>query len=262
MSRFVKTLLAAAGFAFGWTELPAATAGQLTVWLGNAEGASFVGAIFRWDSDGNPRRSPDPTAKIDAPAVDAEGKGGAVRGGREAWTFSDLPKGKYDLVIVARERRLRVEGFQFAPVRELDPFLSPDARPDDDAREFIIGDIRKSPHYENKVEPLYLAGDAKAIRALVMLLRDKPTSYEGESPGAATLRHEIWQYSWRYGGWQKEKRTRVLDRVLMHRDDLRRWTWLWDVKLGGIEITNGPVEIRCDLPRQPGETQLRGLFPY
>ncbi len=240
-----------------------ATAERLTVKLGNAEGVTLVGAIQRWDSDGNPRRQPDPKAKIDAPAVDAAAEAGKNDAkGRAVWVFQNLPKGKYDLVIVVRDRRLRVEGFQFAPVKEFDPFIPVDAKPDDDAREFISADIKKSPHYENKVEPLDIAGDGKAIRALVMLLRDKPTSFEGDSPGAATLRHEIWQYSWNYGGWQKEKRTRVMDRVLMHRDELRRWTWLWDAKLGGVAVQGRPVEVECELPRASDERKLKGLYPY
>ena len=55
------------------------------------------------------------------------------------------------------------------------------------------------------------------------------------------MRHEIWQYSWNYGGWQKEKRTKVMDRVMLHRDELRKWTWLWDPKLGGIEVGSTPL---------------------
>ena len=190
------------------------------------------GPSHRWDADGNLRRLPDAKAKIDAPAVDAE----AVRldGGR--WVFKNLPKGKYDLVILAKDR-LRVEGFQFVPVNEFDPFFPPNAAVATKIREDDICDqIKKSPHYENKVEPLYLGGDKKAVRVLVMLMRDKPTSYEAESPGAATIRHEIWQFSWSYGGWEKEKRTKVLDRVLLPRDELRKWTWLWDAKLGGVEV--------------------------
>ena len=31
----------------------------------------------------------------------------------------------------------------------------------------------------------------------------------------ATVRHEVWQYTYRYGGWVKDGRTKVLDRVLM-----------------------------------------------
>ena len=95
-----------------------------------------------------------------------------------------------------------------------------------------------------------------------MLLRDKPTSYEGDFPGAATIRHEIWQYSWNYGGWQKEKRTKVLDRAILHRDELRKWTWLWDPKLGGIDVRDKPITIDYDLPRPSGEKKLPGLYPY
>jgi hypothetical protein len=234
-----------------------AAAATLTVELGKAEGVTFVGAIQRWDRDGNHRRVPDPKAKIDAPAVDA--KAADVGNGR--WVFKNLPQGKYDLVILAKDRR-RVEGFQFAPIKEFDPFFASDAAVDDETRDFILADIKKSLHYENKVEPLYLAGDKKAVRVLVMLLRDKPTSYEADSPGAATIRHETWQYSWNYGGWEKEKRTKVMDRVLMRRDELRKWTWLWDPKLGGIDVTEKPATLEYDLLQPSDKKSLKGLYPY
>jgi hypothetical protein len=234
-----------------------AAAAGLTVKLGTSQSATFVGAIQRWDQDGNHRRAPDSKAKIDAPAVDAK----AVDAGGGRWVFQELPKGKYDLVILAKDRR-RVEGFQYVPVKEFDPFFPPDASVDAEAREFIIADIGKSPHYENKVEPLYLGGDEKAVRVLVMLVRDKPTSYEGDLLGAATIRHEIWQYSWNYGGWQKEKRTKVMDRVILHRDELRKWTWLWDPKLGGVDMRDKPMAIEYILPRPSGEKKLKGLYPY
>ena len=221
-----------------------AVAARVTVELGNAQDVTFVGAIERWDEDGNPRRLPDPNEKIDAPAVDTK----AAAEGAGRWVFKDLSKGKYDLVILAKGRR-RIEGFQYVPVNEFDPFFPPDASTDEETRQLILDDIRKSPHYENKVEPLYLGGDKKAVRVLVRLVRDKPTSYEHESPGAATVRHEIWQYSQNYGAWQKEKRTRVLNRFMLHRDELRRWTWLWDPKLGGREVGDEPITIKYNLPK-------------
>ncbi len=197
-----------------------------------------------------------PMPAAGAPAVNAE----AAEAGGGRWVFKDLPSGKYDLVILAKGR-VRVEGFQYVPVREFDPFFPRDATADDETRETIVEQIRQSPHYENKVEPLYLGGDKKAVRVLVMLIRDKPTSYESESPGAATMRHEIWQFSWNYGGWQKEKRTKVLDRVLLPRQELRRWTWLWDPKLGGIEVEDKPLKIKYEMPK-PSEKRLKGLYPY
>ena len=212
-----------------------ARAAKVTMELGNAQGVTMVGAIARFDEDGNLTRIPDTKAKIDAPAVDAR----AVDGGGGRWVFKNLKKGTYDLVILGNRRRF--EGFQYAPVKEFDPFFPADASTDDETRDTIVDDIKKSQHYENKVVPLYLGGDKKMVRVLVMLIRDKPTSYEGEMHGAATMRHEIWQYSWNYGGWQKEKRTKVLDRVILPRDEFRQWTWLWDPKLGGVEVGGKPL---------------------
>ncbi len=232
----------------------AARAAKVTVDLGNARRVTLVGAINRWDLDGNSRRPVDPKAKINAPYVDAS----AAAVGKGKWVFKDLPSGTYDLLIMA-EGRVRIEGFQFVPVLEFDPFFPPDAEVDQDAREYVFDHIKKSPHYENKVQPMYLAGDEKTVRVLVMLLRDKATTY---TPGAGTIRHEVWQYTWQYGGWKKEKRTRVFDRILMQVSDLRQWTWLWDAKLGGIEVEDSPLTIEYQLPRSSGSKRLKGLYPY
>jgi hypothetical protein len=240
-----------------WLQTTPARAAKVTIELGNAQGVTLVGAIARWDEDGNLQRIPDTKAKIDAPAVDAR----AVDAGGGRWVFKNLKKGTYDLLILAGGRR-RIEGFQYAPVKEFDPFFPADASTADETRELILDDVKKSPQYENKVEPLYLAGDKKAVRVLMMLIRDKTTSYEGEMPGAATIRHEIWQYSWNYGGWQKEKRTKVMDRLILTRDELRKWTWLWDPKLGGVEVGGQPLRIKYDLPKPSDERQLKGLYPY
>ena len=250
----IGPIIAGALLAFLSATAPAAT---VAVELGNAQGVTLVGAVERWDQDGNHRRLPDPQAKIDAPVINAQ----AIDEGHGRWVFKNLTSGKYDLVILADGRR-RIEGFQYAPVKEFDPFFPPDASTDEETRDFILDDMKKSPHYENIVAPLYLGGNRKAVRVLVMLIRDKPTSYEGKSPGAATIRHKIWQYSWNYGGWQKEKRTKVLDRLILHRDELRKWTWLWDPKLGGLEVGGRPISIKYDLPRPSGEKELKGLYPY
>jgi hypothetical protein len=76
------------------------------------------------------------------------------------------------------------------------------------------------------------------------------------------LRHEIWQYTCNYGAWRKEKRTKVLDRVLLPRDELRLWTWLWDPQLGGIEVKNRPVTVKYEIPKPLKGSKLKGLFPY
>ena len=240
---------------FGQKDIEAAT---LTVDLGESQGVTLVGAIQRWDRDGNPRRPVDPKAEIDAPYLDAK----AVPVGNGRWIFRDLPPGKYDLLIMASgataKSPLRIEGWEYAPVLEFDPFFPPNSTTDDRARKFITDHVRKSRHYENKVVPLYMGGDKQAVRVLVMLVRDQPTSYK---PGIGTVRHEIWQYTHKYGGWQKEKRTRVIDRILLPVKELRRWTWLWDARLGGIEVKDSPVTIKYELPKG-SEKKLKGLYPY
>ena len=119
----------------------------------------------------------DPKAKIEDPRVDAR----AVSQASGRWAFRNLPAGQYDLVILAAEP-LRVEGFRYPPINEFDPFLAADAKaPEDETREWIVKHIAGSQHYENKVSPLFLAGDEKQVRILVQLVRDKPTSFDATS---------------------------------------------------------------------------------
>jgi hypothetical protein len=236
-----------------------AGAGELIVDLGKSEGVTLVGAISRWDEDGNARVAVDPKGRIESPRVDARAEPGAD--GR--WIFRNLAEGHYDLVVVLAARRIRVEGFRYPPIKEFDPFLPPDARsPADETRDRIVADIAKARHYENKVSPLFLAGDEKQVRILVQLVRDRPTSFDADfGAPAATVRHEIWQYSNNYGGWIKEGRTKVLDRVLMARSELRRWTWVWKPQFGGIEVGKKPVTIPYELPRMFDRRADSGWFP-
>jgi len=237
--------------------LAPARTGTLTVQLRYGENVTSVGAIRRWEADGNAVRPVDPKAKIDAPAVSASGK--QTSAGQ--WIFENLPPGNYDLVILAKPR-IRIEGFRFPPVLEFDPFLDNSAKITETAREQVAREIAQSRHYENKVTPLYYAGDQRQVRVLVQLLRDRPTSYDRQyGEPVATLRHEVWQYTNHYGGWAKEKRTRVFDRIIMPKEELRRWTWIWHPKLGGIEIENIPVTLLFELPRQYDPQRVRGLLP-
>lgn len=251
---------------------PIAGAGDLGIQLvgDQVDRVTFVGAYRRWDQDGNPRRQVNPRAEIQRPEVDAVAKD---QGGGK-WVFRDLPVGRYDLVVL-RDDRTRIEGWHYPPVVDFDPFFPPEATLQDETVEaWIRKDIRQSRHYENKVEPLYLGGNDKTVRALVMLIRDKPTSYEGAMPGAATLRFEVWEYNNRYGGWAKNKQTRVLHRVMLPRSELRKWTWLWHPGLGNIEVGLSPLALEVLLePRNwrnyndPAPVDeivdpLKGLRPY
>jgi hypothetical protein len=221
---------------------------------------TLVGAVDRWDADGQTRVPIDPKAKIEAPRVDAQ----ATPTGPGAWTFAKLPPGRYDLVIVAPRARLRVEGFHYPPLREFDPVLAPTApEPPIEVRDKILTDVAKSRHYENKVSTLYVAeADDKQARLLVQLVRDLPTSYDGDAGfPVATIRHEVWQYTFHYGGWAKDRRTEVLDRVLLPRDQLARWAWVWDAKLGGLEITEDARSISIALPSVLDPARVKGWLP-
>jgi hypothetical protein len=120
---------------------------------------------------GRPRAPVDPATKIDAPAVFARGQSQPDR----RWLFAKPPPGRYDLVTLAADR-VRVKGFHYPSLQEFDPFLSGRDQAPEEARDWIIQDIARSRHYENKVTPLYLAGDEKQVRVLVQLVRDLPTS--------------------------------------------------------------------------------------
>jgi len=241
-----------------FADLTAAPAGELVVSLGSSEGVTLVGAIRRWDDDGKAHAAVDPKAKIDSPRVDAQAE--KRDGGR--WIFPDLADGTYDLVILAAPR-VRVEGFRYPPISEFDAFLAADAKePEEEIRETITKHIARSRHYENKVSPLYLAGNDKQVRILIQLVRDQPTSFDGDfGAPVATVRHEIWQYTNNYGGWVKDRRTEVLDRVIMAKSEFRRWTWVWEPKLGGIAVGKKAASLSYELPRRLDPKTARGWFP-
>ncbi len=260
MSIHTRGLVSAVVLAYLFSPSPGpSSAGELIVDLGKSQDITLVGAIRRWDEDGASRFPVDPSAKIENPRVD----GRAQPGPEGRWVFSDLADGPYDLVICTKSR-IRVEGFRYPPLREFDPFLSSDARsPDDETRDEIGREIATARHYENKVAPLYWASNGeKQVRILVQLVRDRPTSFDAEfGAPVATVRHEIWQYTRSYGSWTKDRRTEVLDRILLTREEFRRWTWVWDPRLGGIKVGRKPVTIAYRLPTKFDPQTVRGWFP-
>jgi hypothetical protein len=233
-------------------------AGELVLTLDKGEGVVFVGAMRRWDIDGNPLKPVNPKAKIDSPEVSARAT--ALEGNR--WKFSGLPSGRYDLVILKKDR-VRIEGFHYPPILEFDPFFPALGKdPGADTRARIVKDIARGRHYENKVAPLYLAGDETQVRVLVQLIRDLPTSYDAEVGfPVATVRHEIWQYTYRYGAWSKERSTKILDRLLLPRREFHGWTWVWEPRLGGIEVGSQAVNLTYTIPAHLDAKTVRGWLP-
>jgi len=234
-----------------------AIAGELILKLDNGQGVTFVGAIRRWDADGNLIKPINAKAKIDSPEVTAA----ATAQSDNRWRFTKLSPGRYDLVILKRNR-IRIEGFHYPPILEFDPFFPPTGKePTADVRAWIVKDIAKGRHYENKVCPLFLAGEKEQVRILIQLVRDLPTSYDDEAGfPVATVRHEVWQYTYRYGGWSKERLTKILDRILLPRSEFQRWTWAWEPRLGGIEVGTKTVNLVYHMPATLEKT-VRGWFP-
>lgn len=245
--RFVSPrLLIALGIgAWACTEFrDTAGASEWTLELAGVPEVAVVGLMQRWDDDGNAVKPVDPKARIEAPGVTVL----AQSTGRNRWTVAKLTPGLYDVVIVTRNR-VRIEGCSFPPVLEFDPFLRLEQTPPAEALEQVRKHIAASRQYENKVTSLFFAGNDKQIRVFMQLLRDEATSFDADfGRPVATLRHEVWQYTNQYGGWVKEKRTRVFDRVLLARDDLRGWTWVWDPRLGSLDLGKDSLTTRYEWP--------------
>ncbi|MDR1962791.1 MAG: hypothetical protein LBQ50_03330 [Planctomycetaceae bacterium] len=261
-------------------------AGGLTIQLsGEYDDVTFVGAIYRWDSDGLPRQA-DGSARVakeraEAPKINEPWVDYRARNkGNGTWVIESLLPGIYDLIIVKNGTKQRFEGWRYAPVLDFEEFFPPNAEvlhdqdndgkketvKDEESRKFVDKTIRESKHYENKVIPLYFGGSykkgqirPKQIRVLVMLLRDLVTTLDSSS---ATLRFEIWQFEDRSGGYVKQKRTHVLHRIIMPRNELRQWAWLWDPALGNISVGESDQKtIEYKIP-DPSDTKLQGLLPY
>jgi hypothetical protein len=261
-------------------------AGTLTVQLdGGTDDVSFVGAIYRWDPDGLPMKADGKPRvaeeravhpKIDEPRVDykLQNKGGGK------WSAEYVLPGTYDIIAIKKGVKQRFEGWRFAPVLDFETFFPPDAGvfcdkevngkkekvQDEESLKLIDKQIQQSKHYENKVVPLYFGGSyrkgqirPKQIRVLVMLIRDAGQTLDETS---ATMRFEIWQFEDRSGGYVKQKRTHVLERLIMPLNELRQWTWLWVPALSNINVEKtGTVNVNYTFP-DTQNTELKGLKPY
>jgi hypothetical protein len=224
-----------AAFAAGILFLGAAwlSAGELLVTIEPAGRVASVGVVRRFDGDGTLLRPVDPKAQFEAPHRDAVAE-------RVPAKFGDLLPGTYDLIVFLKDGT-RLEGFHIPVFDELeeaggDSFSHP---PPEEAEAEIRKQIKAGRYYENKVTPLFLRGDDEHVRVMIQLLRDEPTSLDAEfGAPVATVRYELWQFTNRFGTWSRDRKSKVLYRVLESKDRLRKRRWLWTGDLGGIVITD------------------------
>ncbi len=235
----------------------AVRAGDLRVEVTPESKVAWVGVVRRFNPDGTLARPVNPKAKFESPYCDAK-----IAGGRG--TLTNLKPGIYDAIVLLKTGE-RIEGYHWPVFNEFEDPNDPafQSAPPDDVAETIREKIAGTRYYENKVTPLDMAGNEEKVRVLMQLLRDRKTSYDGVyGAPVATLRYEIWQFTNYYGGWERDKTSRVLHRILEARDSLRKKTWVWDRKLGGIQVGRaGPAAtLRYQIPEDL--KTLPGLHPY
>jgi hypothetical protein len=231
-------------------------AGELTVTIEPAERVASVGVVCRFAQDGSLLRPVDPKATFEAPHRDAVAD-------RVPATFRDLPAGTYDLIVFLTDGT-RLEGLHIPVFDELDDVDSEtfSRPPTEEVQAEIRKLIKSGRYYENKVTPLFLRGNEEHARVLMQLVRDEPTSYDAEfGAPVATVRYELWQFTNRLGSWSRDRKGKVLHRVLEAKDRLKKRRWLWTGDLGGIRIT-GEVPDQKFTYRIPERlAELPGLHP-
>lgn len=231
----------------------AGAAAEIAIKLEPGDRVAWFGIVRRFNDDGTLARPVDPKATFDRPYCDRriEGFGGRIDG---------LKPGIYDLIVFLKDGT-RLEGFHWPVFGEFDDPRDAafSRRPPEEVESLIKDQIAQTAYYENKVTPLAFAGNDERVRVLMQLLRDKPTSFDAEyGAPVATLRYEIWQFTNHFGGWTRDKQSKVLHRILEAKAKTHRRTWLWDRALGGIRLAdrqpagNIRYEIPADLSKLPG----------
>jgi hypothetical protein len=253
MTSSFKVMLASEVLCLGSAWL---SAGELSVTIEPADRVASVGVVRRFAGDGTLVRPVDPKAQFEAPHRDAVTE-------RVPATFSDLKPGTYDLIIFLKDGT-RLEGFHVPVFDELeeaggDSFSRPAS---EEVQAEIRRQIKAGRYYENKVTPLFLRGDDEHVRVLMQLLRDEPTSLDAEfGTPVATVRYELWQFTNRFGTWSRDRKSKVLHRVLESKDRLRKRRWLWASELGGIRITDEKLRQKATYRLPDRLSDLPGLQP-
>ncbi|MBS0266866.1 MAG: hypothetical protein JSS02_33375 [Planctomycetes bacterium] len=253
MTTPLKTLLVAGLLLTGMSRLPA---GELTVSIEPAERVASIGVVRRFGEDGQLLRPVDPKATFAAPYRDAKSESAPA-------TFRDLPAGTYDVIVFLKDGT-RLEGFHMPVFDELDE-TGPEAFSQPSSEEVqteIRRLIKAGRYYENQVTPLFIRGNDEHARVLVQLVRDEPTSLDAEfGAPVASVRYELWQFTNRFGTWSRDRKSKILHRVLEAKAQLHKRRWLWTNTLGGIRLTADRLVQRVTFQIPERWTDLPGLQP-
>ncbi len=240
---------------------PCVNSAEVVIHLDDGGNWDAVGLIQRWDELGFRIGTYKIDGAIDRPPFRVT----CVRASSAKWVAANVPPGRYDICLLSVKRRVRIEGFYFAPVLELDEHWYRFRAAPAEVRRAVVQWVRGRRWYENKVTPLFVAGNEGRARVFVQLLRDRPTSADGLlGQPVATLRYELWQFDKRFGVWDQERTTKVLYRLRMPRLELRQWTWLWDPRLGGVSVVEPRTDFRYRVPgKSSGQVGglLKGALP-
>ena len=170
------------------------------------------------------------------------------------YSVADLPGGTYDLYFETADGTryegadLRVEGSS-KKLREKD-------------RKAVAERVLWMKTWSNKKRVLRIEGNGEHAKALVELMRTRPTSYDGRFGGTPVVwRVEIWYYRKLFGTWRREE-PKVLRRFLRSPDEASKWRWAFLPELGGVDVREGEVRRDVRLPAPAASLGRMGLeFP-
>jgi hypothetical protein len=118
-------------------------------------------------------------------------------------------------------------------------------------RDRIAEVVEKMRTWSDEKHVLAIEGAAGRAKALVKLVKTKPTSYDGEyGEPIAVVRWEIWSFRKYTGSWRREPRAKVLRRFLFPKRSLGELRWEFDPALGGVDVRAGETA-RRDLDFKP-----------
>jgi hypothetical protein len=91
--------------------------------------------------------------------------------------------------------------------------------------------------FENERHILEIAGAGTSARAIMKLVRTKPTSYDRKfGEPIAIFRWELWEFKKQTGSWLRDRTVRVLRRFLIAKRTMNEMTWEFSGRIGGIDV--------------------------